>query len=121
MISFDLPGDQGWPTVRAAVTGTGMGVIEAPRGLLYHMARVDEEGVVEDHDVIVPTAQNQINIENDLRDHFLSALSGDEQRPERPNQPGRWCWYARAQGDRPWPFPRASPTSPYTCAEACCR
>jgi hypothetical protein len=60
-----------------------MGIIEAPRGLLYHMARVDEEGVVEDHDVIVPTAQNQINIENDLRDHFLSALSGDEQRPER--------------------------------------
>jgi hypothetical protein len=61
-----------------------MGVIEAPRGLLYHMARVDEEGVVEDNDVIVPTAQNQIRyLENDLRDHFLSVLSGDEQRPER--------------------------------------
>ena len=59
--------------------GTGMGVIEAPRGLLYHMARVNEEGVVEDYDVIVPTAQNQINIENDLEDYFNRNLDKDEE------------------------------------------
>ena len=58
--------------------GTGMGVIEAPRGLLYHKALVNERGVVEDYDVIVPTAQNQINIENDLRDYFERNLDKDE-------------------------------------------
>jgi sulfhydrogenase subunit alpha len=59
--------------------GTGVGLIEAPRGLLYHMAKVGEEGVIEDYDVIVPTAQNQINIENDLRDYFTENLDKDEE------------------------------------------
>jgi sulfhydrogenase subunit alpha len=58
--------------------GRGVGVIEAPRGLLYHMAEVTEEGIVQDYDVIVPTAQNQINIENDLRDYFNENLDKDE-------------------------------------------
>jgi sulfhydrogenase subunit alpha len=66
--------------VRASVqAGTGVGVIEAPRGLLYHMAKVNEEGVIEDYDVIVPTAQNQINIENDLKDYFNENLDKDEE------------------------------------------
>jgi sulfhydrogenase subunit alpha len=59
--------------------GTGVGVIEAPRGLLYHMAKVNENGVIEDYDVIVPTAQNQINIENDLKDYFNDNLDKDEE------------------------------------------
>jgi coenzyme F420-reducing hydrogenase alpha subunit len=66
------------PVRRPAQAGTGMGVIEAPRGLLYHMVRVDEEGMVESYDVIVPTAQNQINIENDLRDYFSRNLQRGE-------------------------------------------
>ena len=65
--------------VRASVqAGTGVGVVEAPRGLLYHAAKVNERSVVEDYDVIVPTAQNQINIENDLRDYFNENLHEDE-------------------------------------------
>ncbi len=51
-------------------SGVGVGVIEAPRGILYHMAQVDETGKILDYDVIVPTAQNQINIENDLKKYF---------------------------------------------------
>jgi hypothetical protein len=35
--------------------------------------------VVEDYDVIVPTAQNQINIENDLKDYFVSNLHKSEE------------------------------------------
>lgn len=50
--------------------GMGVGVIEAPRGILYHMAQVDEKGLIVDYDVIVPTSQNQINIENDLKKYF---------------------------------------------------
>lgn len=60
--------------------GVGVALIEAPRGLLYHMARVNEEGIVEDYDVIVPTAQNQINIENDLKAYFNENLDKDEQQ-----------------------------------------
>jgi coenzyme F420-reducing hydrogenase alpha subunit len=66
------------PTRSPAQAGTGVGLIEAPRGLLYHMAKVNEEGVIEDYDVIVPTAQNQINIENDLKDYFNENLDKDE-------------------------------------------
>ena len=59
--------------------GTGATLIEAPRGLLYHTARVNAEGIVEDYDVVVPTAQNQINIENDLRYHFERNLDKDDE------------------------------------------
>jgi coenzyme F420-reducing hydrogenase alpha subunit len=45
--------------------GQGIGVIEAPRGALYHMINVDAEGKIKDGEVIVPTGQNQINIEED--------------------------------------------------------
>jgi coenzyme F420-reducing hydrogenase alpha subunit len=62
-----------------AKEGSGVGILEAPRGLLYHMANVNEEGLIEDYDVIVPTAQNQINIENDLRDYFNENLDRDEE------------------------------------------
>lgn len=67
------------PIRTPAGAGTGVGVIEAPRGLLYHMAEVSEEGVIQDYDVIVPTAQNQINIENDLRDYFNENLDEDDE------------------------------------------
>ena len=66
------------PVRPPARAGTGVGVIEAPRGLLYHMADVNEEGVVQDYDVIVPTAQNQINIENDLKEYFDKNLEREE-------------------------------------------
>lgn len=44
---------------------TGIGVIEAPRGALYHKIHVGEDGNIIDGEVIVPTGQNQINIEED--------------------------------------------------------
>jgi sulfhydrogenase subunit alpha len=67
------------PVRKPAQSGAGVGLIEAPRGLLYHMAKVNEEGVIEDYDVVVPTAQNQINIENDLKDYFNENLDKDEE------------------------------------------
>jgi coenzyme F420-reducing hydrogenase alpha subunit len=62
------------PVRKPPQAGTGVGVVEAPRGILYHMAQVDEKGMIVDYDVIVPTAQNQINIENDLKDYFNKNL-----------------------------------------------
>ncbi|MDP3964145.1 MAG: nickel-dependent hydrogenase large subunit [bacterium] len=46
--------------------GTGIGVIEAPRGTLYHKVTINTAGNVVEGDIIVPTGQNQINIEQDM-------------------------------------------------------
>jgi coenzyme F420-reducing hydrogenase alpha subunit len=44
----------------------GVGVIEAPRGTLYYRVTVGKSGTIKKANVIVPTAQNQINIEKDI-------------------------------------------------------
>ncbi|MFZ5875630.1 MAG: Ni/Fe hydrogenase subunit alpha [Nitrospirota bacterium] len=48
--------------------GTGYGCTEAPRGLLYHRYRIDEQGAILDAKIVPPTSQNQRTIEDDLRD-----------------------------------------------------
>jgi coenzyme F420-reducing hydrogenase alpha subunit len=67
------------PIVKPPQKGIGVGVVEAPRGTLYHKVEVDGEGMIIDYDVIVPTAQNQINIENDLKKYFNENLEKDEE------------------------------------------
>jgi coenzyme F420-reducing hydrogenase alpha subunit len=47
--------------------GIGFGASEAPRGLLYHRYRIDNEGTILDAKIVPPTAQNQPTIENDVR------------------------------------------------------
>jgi sulfhydrogenase subunit alpha len=47
-------------------TATGYGCTEAPRGILYHRYRIDEQGVILDAKIVPPTSQNQKTIENDL-------------------------------------------------------
>jgi coenzyme F420-reducing hydrogenase alpha subunit len=49
------------------VAGTGYGVSEAPRGLIYHRYRIDAEGTILDAKIVPPTSQNQRAIEDDLR------------------------------------------------------
>lgn len=46
--------------------GTGHGVSEAPRGLLYHRYRLDGAGRIEAAVIVPPTSQNQAAIEADL-------------------------------------------------------
>ena len=45
----------------------GHGASEAPRGVLFHRYRIDEEGVIEEARIVPPTSQNQSQIEDDLR------------------------------------------------------
>lgn len=47
--------------------GTGHGVSEAPRGLLYHRYILDGDGLIRAATIIPPTSQNQAAIEDDLR------------------------------------------------------
>ncbi|MGO8949689.1 MAG: Ni/Fe hydrogenase subunit alpha [Ktedonobacterales bacterium] len=53
------------------VAATGYACTEAPRGLLYHRYRLDEQGQIEEATIIPPTSQNQKMIEEDLR-HFAA-------------------------------------------------
>ncbi|MCX6736392.1 MAG: nickel-dependent hydrogenase large subunit [Candidatus Parcubacteria bacterium] len=44
----------------------GIGVVEAPRGTLYHKVVLGADGIIKEGEVIVPTGQNQVNIEEDI-------------------------------------------------------
>ncbi len=58
--------------------GKGVGVIEAPRGTLYHMVELNREGKVQFANFIIPTAQNQIKMENDIKNLLPSILDKDK-------------------------------------------
>jgi coenzyme F420-reducing hydrogenase alpha subunit len=47
--------------------GTGYGITEAPRGILYHRYELDEEGVILQAKIVPPTSQNQKRMEDDLQ------------------------------------------------------
>ena len=47
--------------------GRGRNAVEAPRGLLYHDYRFDDNGCITKANIITPTAQNAANIEKDIR------------------------------------------------------
>jgi coenzyme F420-reducing hydrogenase alpha subunit len=46
--------------------GTGYGCTEAPRGILYHRYRIDDQGTILDAKIVPPTSQNQKSMEQDL-------------------------------------------------------
>ena len=48
--------------------GEGGAVTEAPRGLLHHWYKVDRKGVVEEANIVTPTAHNFTVIERDLKE-----------------------------------------------------
>jgi coenzyme F420-reducing hydrogenase alpha subunit len=48
--------------------GVGSAITEAPRGLLYQLYETDERGLIRQARIVPPTAQNQAQIEADLRD-----------------------------------------------------
>ena len=47
--------------------GIGVGIVEAPRGVLIHNYRTNSDGIITDANVISPTTQNAPSIEADLQ------------------------------------------------------
>jgi coenzyme F420-reducing hydrogenase alpha subunit len=47
--------------------GTGIGVIEAPRGTLFHVYEIDKLGFLKNVNIITPTAQFVNNLEEDIK------------------------------------------------------
>ena len=63
-----------------ARAGVGRAITEAPRGILYHRYRLDEQANIQEAKIVPPTSQNQGQIEFDLRQYVsdFSRLSDEE-------------------------------------------
>ncbi len=59
--------------------GTGVACLEAPRGTLYYKMNFDETGKVTKGDLVIPTAQNQIKMEQDIKLFVPSILNKSEE------------------------------------------
>ncbi|KPK43197.1 MAG: hydrogenase/sulfur reductase subunit alpha [Planctomycetes bacterium SM23_25] len=66
-----------WPRGRA---GTGVGIVEVPRGTLVHEYEYDADGIVTGANLVIPTNQNLANIEADFRAYVPQLM--DEGRSE---------------------------------------
>jgi coenzyme F420-reducing hydrogenase alpha subunit len=58
--------------------GTGYGVTEAPRGVLFHRYALDADGTIKAAMIIPPTSQNQAAIEADLRNFVQARVDLDD-------------------------------------------
>ena len=58
--------------------GEGCAATEAPRGLLYHRYRINDQGLVEFARIIPPTAQNLRRMEDDLKGILPGVLDQSE-------------------------------------------
>lgn len=63
----------------AVRAGRGVGASEVPRGTLYHEYEVDDDGTITDCNLVIPTAQNLSNIEQDMRALVPQLLTRSEQ------------------------------------------
>ena len=75
---YETPATPSVP-VRVA-SAVGHGASEAPRGLLYHRYEVDAAGLISDAHIVPPTSQNQLSIEEDLREYATPRASLDDER-----------------------------------------
>lgn len=58
---------------------TGAGAIEAPRGTLWYGFDIASDGKIKNGNIVIPTAQNQIKMENDIR-ALVNALLGQPKK-----------------------------------------
>ncbi|GAA4077284.1 Ni/Fe hydrogenase subunit alpha [Actinomadura miaoliensis] len=77
LIAAYRPPDHAYVPV-APRKGTGHGVTEAPRGLLYHRYDLDSQGRITAARIVPPTSQNQAAIEDDLRRFVAAWLDLDD-------------------------------------------
>ncbi|OQY25179.1 MAG: Ni/Fe hydrogenase subunit alpha [Anaerolineaceae bacterium 4572_32.1] len=47
--------------------GEGVGACDVPRGILFHNYIIDDEGLIQGANCVIPTNQNHANIEDDMR------------------------------------------------------
>ena len=69
---------------KPARDAVGIGVVEAPRGTLYHKIVLSADGTIKEGEVIVPTGQNQINIEQDVGKLVENLIAGGMENEKMP-------------------------------------
>ena len=70
--AYEAPAEASVPLVKRA--GIGHACTEAPRGILYHRYVLEEDGSIRGARIVPPTSQNQLSIEEDLREVASGAL-----------------------------------------------
>lgn len=60
--------------------GTGIGAIEAPRGILFHKYTIDQKGYCKAAHIITPTSQNLAKLEIDIKKYIPSLLNYDKNK-----------------------------------------
>ena len=81
---IDAYDDPDQPYVEApAISGTGHGATEAPRGLLYHRYTLDGDGTITDAVITPPTSQNQAAIEHDLTSYVQANIDQEDEELRR--------------------------------------
>ena len=65
-----------------ATKGVGVGVIEAPRGTLYYELSVDDQGLIKEGNLVIPTAQNQVTMECDISIFVQKCLQENKSKEE---------------------------------------
>jgi sulfhydrogenase subunit alpha len=54
---------------------TGIAAIEVPRGILWHEYNISKDGAITNANIITPTAQNVLNIQEDIREFVPSIIT----------------------------------------------
>ncbi len=76
--AYEMPDRPAVPVTPRA--GAGFGCTEAPRGILYHRYRLDDQGVILDAKIVPPTSQNQKTMESDLHQYVSQNLNLPQDR-----------------------------------------
>lgn len=71
--------EEQWEPEITSCAGRGVGVVEAPRGLLIHDYSYDEQGKCAAANCIIPTNQNLANINADLQEYLPQILDRPEE------------------------------------------
>ncbi len=66
--------DSGPARMTNEISKTGIGLIEAPRGTLFHKMEITSDGKIKQGKIIVPTGQNQIGIEHAIREYVTNNI-----------------------------------------------
>jgi F420-non-reducing hydrogenase large subunit len=76
-----ITGDD-YRTIPTETPGEGIGVLEAPRGVLIHHYWADEKGIAKKINLIVATGHNNAAIDMSIRDAAKGVIKGDGEVPE---------------------------------------
>ncbi len=69
-------------TIPTGIVGEGVGVVEAPRGTLYHHYKTDDKGIVTNVNLIVGTTNNNAAISMSLKKAAEGLLTGGKEISE---------------------------------------